>query len=519
MRKRAQSDNLLGSGIRGAKRGRPTTRALPPSVTRSIPESAVYADLVRVERGLDWTVARKRAEVQDALGRNSAKQRRTLRIFLSNTCANQSWQVDDANRRRRAAKSSGLTATKAKTGEGDGDGEGADADAEIEDTEGENQADGSVEAAKAGEEEAASGDEADAIPSWTLRVEGRLLEPTFRSRANAAQSLQAAQQRVGANKFSNHIRSAVVELLRDPALYPAGENIVEWHRPTPTVAPHSASAPVGGETAAPGLGSGLEAPIVASSEPALDGFEIRRTGSIPVKARIVLYLNHVPERYALSPELAGLLDIREETRQAVVTALWAYIKDRKLLSEEDRRLVVCDDPLRSIFRTDKIAFHHIPEVVNRHLHPPGPVVIEYWIRTDTDEHKHPTAYDVEIEVEDQGLRKAQEKVLEGFDVRGKEVAELDDRISQAAQTLANRSSTREFLAAFAKNPQAHIKTWMASQARDLDAIMGEGMSTSSNGGFSTEELRRAQTFHGAWVNQAVVSAPFPFTYNQHDMPR
>lgn len=489
MRKRAQTDNLIGAGIRGAKRGRPTTRALPPSITRSVPESAMYQDLVRIERALDWTVARKRAEVQDALGRNT-KVKRTLRIFLSNTCSNQPFQVEakrDAERRKEEANRS-----RAKNADGDDtmDGEdGASTSADVNKT-----------TSEADKLEAIRPEE---VASWTLKIEGRLLEPSFKSRAHNAQALQAAQSRTNATKFSNLIRTIVVELIRDPTLYPAGENIVEWHRPIPTVAPATASMPPGGENAVPGQGS-MDVPTVASAEPALDGFEVKRKGSIPVKARIVLYLAHTPDRYALSPELSALLDIREDTRQSIVAALYAYIKEHKLMSEEDRRLVLCNDALRSIFRTERIAFHHIPEVVNRHLHPPNPVVLEYWVRTDKEEYKHPTAFDIEVDVEDQGLRKVQDDVLQGFETRGREIAELDDRIAQATQSLENKTSTRDFLYNFAKDPHNHIQTWTASQARDLDTILGTNYATGGHLHIGTEELRRSETFNAPWVDQAVI---------------
>lgn len=482
MRKRAQADALVGSGIKGAKRGRPTSRALPPSITRSMPESALYADLVRMERALDWTVARKRAEIQDGLGRNT-KIKRTLRIFLSNTCSNQPFQLEA--KREEMKRNAGTSR-----------GKGTDADGDENDDETEE-----VEQDKDAKETA----DANETASWTLRIEGRLLEPSFKSRAHTAQALQAAQARTGATKFSNLIKSIVVELVRDPSLYPAGENIVEWHRPTPYVAPPSASMPVGGENSIPGSGNALDAPTIPAAEPALDGFEVKRTGTIPVKARIVIYLNHTPEKYALSPELASLLNIREETRQSVISAIWAYIKERKLLSEEDRRIVLCDEPLSHIFRTARIAFHHIPEVVNRHLHPAGPVVLEYWVRTDKEEYRHPTAFDVEVDLEDSGLRSVQDDVLQGFDIRGREVSELDDRIAQATQSLENRASTRDFLANFAKDPHGHIQTWMASQARDLHAILGDSYTTGDHLNFSKEELRRSETFHANWIDQAVVS--------------
>lgn len=259
------------------------------------------------------------------------------------------------------------------------------------------------------------------MPSWNLRIEGRLLEPSFRSRASNARAAQQTSDRIGAQKFSNLVKSCVVELQRDPHLYPAEENLVEWHRPNPTAATSS------------GPKDGFENPLIAAAEPGLDGFEIKRKGSEPVKVKIALYLAHTPERYALAPELAVLLDIREETRQGVISALWAYIKDRKLLDERDRRVVRCDAELARFFRTDQIAFHHIPEVINRHLHPLPPVMLEYWVRTDVDVNKHSSAYDIEFEMDDWSIRQRQERVLSLFDgssEKAREIADLDEKVSR-----------------------------------------------------------------------------------------
>ena len=92
IRARNHYDILVGEGFRGTKRDRPTDRSLPPSIKKQVKESAIYNDLQRMERNLDWTLARKRAELMDSMGR-PPKVKRTLRIFLSNTCANQPFQV------------------------------------------------------------------------------------------------------------------------------------------------------------------------------------------------------------------------------------------------------------------------------------------------------------------------------------------------------------------------------------------------------------------------------------------
>ena len=192
-------------------------------------------------------------------------------------------------------------------------------------------------------------------------------------------------------------------------------------------------------------------------------------------------------------------------------ALWSYVKEKKLLDETDRKKVKCDAALRSLFSTDTINFHHMPEVINRHLHPAQPIVLEYWVRTDKAEYKHSTAYDIELDLEDLAVRQKQHNVLAQFDTANdatsREIAELDDKIAQAAATIRNRASARDFLAAFAKDPQGHLRTWIASQARDLDAILGNNPVPGAGGSvssFTAEEMRRAETFRGAWVDEAVI---------------
>lgn len=478
------------------KKGKPTSRAIPPSIQKHVPESALYGQLQKDERALDWTLARKRAELTDGLATrpvrvskgaqlglleavltrfSPAQIKRTLRIFLSNTCANQPFQKEEqaAIRAQQRGQDLERSATPQTKPEGASGGDASN---------------------EAGPSNSSS--DAD-VPSWTLRIEGRLLDPSFRSRAVHAKMAQATSDRIGGQKFSNLIKTCVVELARDPASYPAEENLVEWHRPVPNVAPQA------------GTRDGHEAPLITASDPGLDGFEIKRKGSEPVKCKIALYLAHTPERYALDPNLAMLLDIKEETRAGVISALWAYIKDRKLLDERDRRLVRLDGPLQSLFKTEVISFHHLPEVVNRLLHPPNPIVIEYWVRTDVDANKHTTAYDIDLDLEDWMSRVKQERVLSTFDAQGeqaREVADLDERIAQAVQALANHGSARDFLYEFSQDPQRHLEAWLASQARDLDSILGTKASVPGAGwgsGVSNEEMRRAETFAGAWIDEAI----------------
>ncbi|KAF9236976.1 hypothetical protein BU15DRAFT_76343 [Melanogaster broomeanus] len=234
-------------GIKAAKKRKLTDKSIPNALSQ-LPEfaqeSKMYQDLLEMERKLDWTMSRKRVEVQDALARTPTTTR-TLRVFLSHTVSGQAWQV----------------------GETDGEGE------------------------------AVNFETGQGIPAWSLKVEGRLLEvPNQRSR-----------DKVAPRKFSTFIKRMIVDLDRDPTLYPDG-NIVEWPRPQ-------------------------------GVQPPLDGFTIRRTGDQPTRVRIVIHLEQSPEQYKLSPELANILGIKEESRIGVIQALWNYIKINGLQDKVDRRKI------------------------------------------------------------------------------------------------------------------------------------------------------------------------------------
>ncbi|KAI8987861.1 hypothetical protein BDF20DRAFT_292780 [Mycotypha africana] len=77
------------------KKKRPIDRFAPPRIEAYIPESQLYTELCELERKLDRAIMQKRLSIQEALGKPN---KRTLRIFVSNTAADQSnLQADEAN--------------------------------------------------------------------------------------------------------------------------------------------------------------------------------------------------------------------------------------------------------------------------------------------------------------------------------------------------------------------------------------------------------------------------------------
>ncbi|KAJ3507246.1 hypothetical protein NLJ89_g6411 [Agrocybe chaxingu] len=395
-------------GPKGIKKRKLLDKSIPNVILQNpefAQDSKMYQDLLEMERKLDWTVMRKRAEVQDALGRTPTTTR-TLRIFLSHTVSGQLWQTG------------GDIGTIANFDTGEG------------------------------------------IPAWAFKIEGRLLEvPNQRNRDKTPQ-----------RKFSTLIKRMVVELDRDPTLYNDG-NIVEWPR-------------------APG-----------HHNPALDGFTIRRTGDTPTKIRIVMYLEHFPEQYKVLPELSSILGIKEDSRLGVIQTLWNYIKLQGLQDKVDRRLIRADERLRPLFGGDSISFQKLPEIVNRYLTAPDPIILHYNLNPATPPPDRASAWDVELKMEDTALKARMNVTVSASKESAQTLLKLDEEIALLAQSLHNSHMKRTFLESFAEDPAHFIQTWLESQSRDLESILGSGPTEGAT--VRQEELKRSEFFQLPWVEEAV----------------
>ncbi|ORZ02526.1 SWI/SNF and RSC complex subunit Ssr3 [Syncephalastrum racemosum] len=390
-RKRPSEADSLSKHI---KKKRPTDRNMPPKIEAFVPESKLYTELTEFEKKLDATIMRKRLDIQEALGKPT-KTRRTLRIFVSNTAADQT--------------------------------------------------------AQNGDDENAFDLNSGNAPSWTLKIEGRLLDPPIPTKK--AQPVQ---------KFTSFFRSILVEMDRDPKMYRDGSNVVEWHK--------------------------------QANAPEYDGVEINRRGDTNVKVRIVLDPEYIPQKYKLNPALADLLDMKLETKPQIIMGLWNYVKNNKLQDAEDKRLIRCDPRLQQLFGVPQIHFAQLPDLINHHLSRPDPIVINYTIRVDKEFHQSAQAYDLDVEL-DSVVRTKMMQTVAATQTQ-KEIMQLDDKIVQCVQSINNSKIKRDFLMQFAQHPVEFINKWIASQARDLEVILGE---TKVN----LEEMRQTDFYKQPWVKEAV----------------
>lgn len=75
---------------------KPTDKNLSAKFDTILPDTAVYRKLQDLERRMDATFTRKRLDLGDLQAR-MLKQKKTLRLFVSNTSAHQAWQIDPDN--------------------------------------------------------------------------------------------------------------------------------------------------------------------------------------------------------------------------------------------------------------------------------------------------------------------------------------------------------------------------------------------------------------------------------------
>ncbi|KAL7471193.1 hypothetical protein ACHAXS_011511 [Conticribra weissflogii] len=76
----------------------------------------------------------------------------------------------------------------------------------------------------------------------------------------------------------------------------------------------------------------------------------------------------------ISPELASFLNSgREMARTAIVKGLWDYIKAHNLQNPDDKREILLDDRMKSVFGVDRFDMFSMNKYIGAHIHPYKPV--------------------------------------------------------------------------------------------------------------------------------------------------
>lgn len=298
-----------------------------------------------------------------------------------------------------------------------------------------------------------------AIPQWNLRIEGRLVD-------------QMAADDPARPRFSSFFTSIIVELEQTEEPIEGG-NIIEWHEPRQP--PNAA--------------------VAAAANIEFDVFDVKRKGDQNLKAKIMLQLKEYPDKFKLSPPLAKMLALDEETKPGVVIALWQYIKFHKLQDSDEKRSIRCDAAFKELFGLETVTFPQLMELLNKHLMQREPITIDYEIRVDQENTMGDAIYDFEIEVDDP-VRAEMAKVLENWYSNQDEIMQIDEQIALTVESLNSSRMKRDFFQSMADNPVDFINKWTESQSRDLRLI-------SSVRGFNEEEVRKSSFYDDDLLGQSV----------------
>ncbi|KAL5638567.1 hypothetical protein ACGC1H_005289 [Rhizoctonia solani] len=73
------------------------------------------------------------------------------------------------------------------------------------------------------------------------------------------------------------------------------------------------------------------------------------------------------KEYALSPALAAFTGTPALSRPQIVKKLWDHIKANGLQNPQDKREILCDDQMKSLFGVDKINMFQMNKVIGVHI--------------------------------------------------------------------------------------------------------------------------------------------------------
>ena len=66
----------------------------------------------------------------------------------------------------------------------------------------------------------------------------------------------------------------------------------------------------------------------------------------------------------------SLLIISQLSRPQTVKRLWAHIKANDLQDPSDKRQIICDEPMRAVFKQDKVHMFTMTKILNQNLYTP-----------------------------------------------------------------------------------------------------------------------------------------------------
>lgn len=116
------------------------------------------------------------------------------------------------------------------------------------------------------------------------------------------------------------------------------------------------------------LGSGSESKKEVKRN---GGFHVR-VASVPalwfVKYILHLLTCGIQKPMMLSEPLSELLGETQLSRPQCVKKIWEYVKERDLQDPNDKRQIRCDEPMRAVFKQDRVHMFTMNKILNQNLY-------------------------------------------------------------------------------------------------------------------------------------------------------
>ncbi|CAH9082549.1 unnamed protein product [Cuscuta epithymum] len=293
--------------------------------------------------------------------------------------------------------------------------------------------------------------------TWTLKIVGRILEEGMDPDQGAM--LQKSSN-IMYPKFSTFFKRVSISL--DQKLYPDNHMII-WDS--------------------------------SRSPQSHEGFEVKRKGDQEFTVNIRLELNYSPEKYKLSQALTEVLGVEVDTRARIISAIWHYVKARKLQCPEDPAYFNCDPSLQKVFGEGKVKLTTVAQKITQHLSPPQPIHLEHRVKLSGDNPAGSACYDVLVDVPFPIQREL--NALLANTEKTNEINACDQAICGAIRKIHEHRRRRAFFLGFSQSPVEFINALIDSQGKDLKLVTAEG-------GPNVEGERRSDFYSQPWVEDAVI---------------
>lgn len=421
----------------------PTDVTIPPKLYKKVPNLEHYKKLQQAEQQLDLFIAQKGLDFQSIQAvsmqpYNIKKETGNLRVFIYNTCDKMPWQQKN-------------------------------------------------------HEEMSDRDSSDS--TWTLRIEGRFISDD-----------KSASPRSDL-KFSSFLSGLSVEIIPNgdyPNFQNNPSNLIEWRDPSLSNGENPLSANF----------------TNASSQYLFDGIDVKRPGVFNISTKIAILVKDFSSRLVLSPMMSQFTGKKEASQQDLVYQIWQYVLFKNLFKEsngltkvpavsasgianqsigmqgddeKDISLVKCDPTLRALLKCDHFTFKDLHKLIQPHLRPKEPIIIDYEVDTTRSSTLGDVVIDIPIELPI-SLSKVQKEIIEenkkAFEVMSKSderIQFLNQRLSLGIAALNNVSSRELFYRELSEDPVGFMKKWLVSQSETLKALKSEE-------GYNEETVRRAEFF-------------------------